>query len=318
MKKWIAAFRLRTLPLAVSSIIAGCALAIHIKKYVFVWSNEYGTIERNGSTKEYIIMAMAILTAILLQVLSNLANDYGDFVKGTDNENRVGPERAMQSGAISKKQMKMALIINSILAFCSGVFLLWLSFGNNWKIFSIYIAVGIACIIGAIKYTVGKNPYGYRAMGDLFVFIFFGLIGVLGSYYLIRQEINLEVVLLAISMGCFSVMVLNLNNMRDIENDAASNKITIPVKIGLDMAKSAYHPFLLLLGWTCLIVMFLYLDLDSMLLIFVPAYIFIKHLKFVLLNDKAELFNPELKKISLGTFFVSLAIFLATLLFYNF
>ena len=219
-KAWISAFRLRTLPLAIAGIILGSFLAG--SKNAFHWD----------------IAGMAVLTAILLQVLSNLANDYGDFAKGTDNENRVGPERAMQSGSITEPQMKKALYLFGFLSLISGVYLLWLSFGTAKLIYALaFLIIGLMAIWAAIKYTVGKSAYGYQGLGDVFVFIFFGWVSVVGVYFLHVQTIDLAVFLPASTLGLLSAGVLNLNNTRDIVNDKESGKITLAVKLGYTNAR---------------------------------------------------------------------------------
>lgn len=299
---WISAIRPRTLPLAASSIIAGSALAL----------GEHTFHNFNQSLK---IAGFTLLTALLLQILSNLANDYGDFAKGTDNEDRIGPERAMQSGAISKKQMFRALLLVTALTLISGITLLYLSFGKDFtnpKTLVLF-GLGLLSIGAAIKYTVGDNAYGYKAMGDIFVFVFFGLVGVLGSYFVITHQINWQIVLVGIAFGAFSTLVLNLNNMRDIDNDKSSGKITIPVKIGFERAKS-YHATLNLIGWGALVVFLLVRDTKAIALMFLPGYIFYKNLKFVLANEDKAALNPELKKIALATFALAIMIAIAVYL----
>lgn len=230
-KAWISAFRLRTLPLAVAGIILGAFMA-----------------SANG-LHHWGITSMAILTAVLLQILSNLANDYGDYTKGTDNENRIGPERAMQSGAINPSQMKNALIFFGILSLISGVTLLGLSFGMNKLVYAlIFLAIGIAAIWAAVKYTVGDSAYGYQGLGDLFVFIFFGWVSVVGVYFLHTQSIPLLVFLPASALGLLSAGVLNLNNTRDHINDKASGKNTLAVKLGFENAKK-YQVGLLMIAF---------------------------------------------------------------------
>ncbi|MGB0805700.1 MAG: 1,4-dihydroxy-2-naphthoate polyprenyltransferase [Salibacteraceae bacterium] len=232
-KAWLSAFRLRTLPLAIAGILLGSFLALAQDKH------------------NWIISLMAILTATLLQVLSNLANDYGDFTKGTDNENRVGPERAMQSGAINKKQMKNALILFSALSLLSGVVLLWVSFGTEKLLYALlFLFIGLSAIWAAIKYTVGDSAYGYQGLGDVFVFLFFGLVSVVGVYFLNVQSIDLKILLPASALGLLSTGVLNLNNTRDIENDKASNKNTLAVKLGYQKAKF-YQLVLFLFALIC-------------------------------------------------------------------
>lgn len=225
---WIAAARLRTLPLAASSIIAGSGIAYTTN--CFSWT----------------VAALTLVTALLLQILSNFANDYGDFVKGTDNENRKGPMRTMQSGAITKPQMRNAIIIIALATLSCGIALV-ITATKGMKLMypMLFIILGLIAIAAAIKYTVGKNAYGYAGLGDLFVFLFFGWVAVGGTYWLQTHEISYPLILPASAFGMLSMGVLNLNNMRDIENDAKMGKRTIPVKIGIGSAK-VYHTLLLL------------------------------------------------------------------------
>lgn len=227
MKAWIEAARPRTLPLSLSGIILGGLLA--------KWKGDF-----NG-----IIFVLSCSTTILFQVLSNFANDYGDGVKGTDNKHRIGPQRAIQSGAISRKTMFTGIIITTILSLISAIALLWYSFiPGNWNDFFIFIGLGIASILAALFYTMGKKPYGYMGLGDLFVFIFFGWVAVLGSEYLYTHTLNWSTLLPASAVGLFSVAVLNLNNMRDIESDRMSGKYTFALRIGFQNAK--YYQLLLM------------------------------------------------------------------------
>lgn len=285
MKDWIKAFRLRTLPLSLSGII--------ISYFYFLFSS---------SSQNHIVFGLALITTVLLQILSNLANDYGDGVKGTDNENRIGPERGVQSGSISSKQMLRAIVIFSTLSFLSGISLLLLAFGiENWLPLIVYLGLGLASIAAAIKYTIGKSAYGYRAMGDLFVFIFFGLVGVLGFYLLLSSSIDLKIILLSIIIGIFSVMVLNLNNMRDIKNDKDSGKTTIPVLLGSTKAK-LYH---LALGFIIIISTIIFNILIDKQLIWLNAIALIPlfiHLLKVSKTVQPKDFDPELKKVALTTF----------------
>lgn len=289
IKHWIEAARLRTLPLSVSGIILGSCFA-----------------EYNGFFK-WTVFILAILTTLALQVLSNLANDYGDGVKGTDNDDRVGPERAIQSGKISPYQMMLAIRTN-ILIIIALVFLLLLSaFGVRYILYTIiFFMLAIISIYASVKYTVGDNAYGYRGLGDLFVFIFFGFISVIGSYFLYAKQLDHVVFLPACIVGLLSVAVLNLNNMRDIESDRLSNKNTMVVKMGLQNAKK-YHYFLVLSA------MFLFITFTVLyywspfnligLIVFIPL---IKHLKRV---NKARLgqdFDGELKVVALSTFALSI------------
>lgn len=229
MKKWLAAFRLRTLPLALSSIGMGSFLAAA--------ENLFNPL----------IFTLCVLTTIFLQVLSNLANDYGDTVNGADHADRQGPSRAVQSGAITLGQMKTAMIIFVILSLISGLLLLYISFGLNWQAFLFFFGIGVLAILAAIAYTAGRRPYGYIGLGDLSVFIFFGIVGVLGSYYLFTQQFAWDLALPAVSCGLFAVGVLNINNIRDIESDKAAGKYSVPVRIGREAAVN-YHIALLFIG----------------------------------------------------------------------
>lgn len=285
---WIKAFRLRTLPLSLSCILVGSGLAVIDNK--FSWS----------------ILILAIITTTLLQVLSNIANDYGDTIKGTDNDNRVGPERALQSGKITRSQMKKAIIINSILALFSGLILISTAFDReNFITILFFIVLGVAAIAAAIKYTMGKNPYGYSGMGDLFVFLFFGLIGVMGTHYLHTNIFDIKALFPSVAIGLLSAAVLNMNNMRDEENDKECNKNTLVVKIGARNAK-IYHSFLIGLAFIMLLVTLTIFDLPLIsYLSTLPFIVLFKNIYTVWKNKiKAEL-DPELKKIALSTFFIS-------------
>jgi 1,4-dihydroxy-2-naphthoate polyprenyltransferase len=192
-----------------------------------------------------LVFTLALLTTLLLQVLSNLANDLGDTQNGADSDDRHGPTRAVQTGAISIKAMKNALIVFVVLSLVSGITLLLVSFGlSAIKEFGIFFLLGLLSIGAAIKYTMGKSPYGYQGLGDLFVFLFFGLVGVIGVYFLFTQTVTLEVTMVACSFGLFSVGVLNINNIRDIKSDFKAGKISIPVRLGAHYA-ALYHLVLL-------------------------------------------------------------------------
>ena len=287
-KTWIKAFRLRTLPLAVSSILMGSFVAIFDGTYS-------GTV-----------IGLAILTTVLLQILSNLANDYGDSQKGTDNVNRLGPERTVQSGAITPAQMKKGIIVFVILSLLSGVSLLYFSFPDDFMLALIFLLIGLAAIWSAIKYTVGKGAYGYAGFGDLFVFLFFGLAGVLGTYYLNARTLNWEVVLPAMSLGFLSMGVLNLNNMRDIDNDVKSGKNTLASRLGFRRAK-IYHA-VLIISAILLTLDFVLANYESPLnLIFLlAAVIMILDLVKVLKTQEQGRLDPFLKKLALSTFLFTL------------
>jgi len=228
---WIQACRLRTLPLAVASIIVAAGLAVQHQ----VFSSS--------------IFVLSLLTALLLQILSNLANDYGDALTGADDQ-RTGPERAMQSGLISAASMKKAIVLVTGLCLISGLSLLSVSFAGDLTRWLIFLGLGVAAIIAAITYTMGKLPYGYRAMGDLAVFLFFGLLGVLGSFYLQALTLPISLILPAISVGLLSAAVLNINNMRDVYSDKAANKITLVVLLGRKKA-FVYHLLLISTAMLC-------------------------------------------------------------------
>jgi 1,4-dihydroxy-2-naphthoate octaprenyltransferase len=288
LKHWLAAFRLRTLPLAVSSIIAGSALA---------WF--HGAFQAP-------VLVLALITAILLQILSNLANDLGDHQHGTDNQERVGPQRAVQSGAISPAAMRRAMIICGALAFASGIALIITALGLS-PVTLAFLLLGLLAIGAAVKYTFGRNPYGYAGLGDLSVLLFFGIVGVCGTYYLHTGYIDTIIQLPAFGFGLLSTGVLNVNNLRDIRNDKVSGKITMAVRLGFDAAKG-YHGILLVGGLLCLIA-FTAVAFRGMpqwgWLITLPALG--THLRTVLrAHDPASL-DPQLKKLALITFFTALA-----------
>jgi 1,4-dihydroxy-2-naphthoate polyprenyltransferase len=190
------------------------------------------------------IFLLCVLTTVFLQILSNLANDYGDSVHGADHADRKGPSRAVQSGTIKPATMRQAIVLFSILSLVSGVTLLFVAFGFQWNAILFFLVLGLLSIGAAITYTVGRKPYGYLGLGDVSVLIFFGLIGVMGSYYLFTKNISWLEVLPAASMGLLSVAVLNVNNIRDIDSDRIAGKFSIPVRLGRTKA-NRYHWMLL-------------------------------------------------------------------------
>lgn len=221
MSDWIKAARLRTLPLSLSGIIMGAFIA--------KW-RLYG----EGEIWDWKIFVLALVVTLLYQVLSNYANDYGDGIKGTDVKRAAEAEaRAVASGKITAKQMKNAVILFSILSSIATVALLYVAFIPKYmNEFYIFIGLGVACILAAIGYTVGKKPYGYMGLGDLFVFIFFGLVSVCGSYFLFTKTFSWDMLLPGAAIGMMSMAVLNLNNMRDIESDRLSGKNSFALRIG--------------------------------------------------------------------------------------
>ena len=297
-KVWLNAARPRTLPLSVSGILVGTAMA---SLYVEI---------------NYIIFFLALLTTIGFQVTSNFANDYGDGVKGTDNDNRIGPKRALQSGLLSRKALKKGIVvsvsINLILVLC----LLVVSFGREYLHWGIlFLFLGGFSVWAAIKYTVGDSAYGYKGLGDIFVFLFFGLLGVLGSMFLYIKTIPFVSVLPAMSIGLLSVGVLNLNNLRDVTSDKLAGKNTMVVKMGFENGKR-YHTLLLVLSFVCICI-FLFSDVVHFfqficLIAFVPIFI---HLGFVMKTTSPQLLDPELKKLALSTFLLALLFYFSYVYF---
>lgn len=298
MKHWIEAARVRTLPLSVSGIIVGSFYAM--SQGMFNWN----------------IVTFALLTTLGLQILSNFANDYGDGVKGTDNKDRVGPMRAIQSGMITPNAMKNAIGLTAVITFTFAVLLIYFAFKESYLLYSLFfLMLGILAIASAIRYTVGKGAYGYRGFGDLFVFIFFGMVSTFGVYFMFSKSIDWLLLLPATAIGFLSVGVLNLNNMRDEESDRKAGKNTIVVKMGGENAKK-YH-FFLVISAMVLVLLFAYLNnfhFDQY--IFVVAYFpLISHLITVYKNKNPKLLDPELKKLAISTFLLSLLLALCLIFF---
>ena len=298
-KAWIGALRLRTLPLSLSGIIVGSAMAY----YYGGWNFQ--------------IFILAISTTVLFQILSNLANDLGDSQKGTDNDQRVGPTRAIQSGEISQRSMKNAVVLVTLLSFSSACELIYISSALiSDSLIWIYLGLTGVSIFAAILYTVGKSAYGYYGLGDLMVFLFFGCLSVLGVFILYGMRFEALTLMPAFTIGFWSVAVLNLNNMRDIVNDAASSKRTVVVQLGSARAKY-YHLILILSGlsiWTTLNGVYVYLNNNWIFLIAVfPTLFLYPHLKRVIEINDPSMYDPELKKVALITF--SSSILFATSLF---
>jgi len=289
IKAWIISLRLRTLPLALSTIFMGSFLAAGenlFNIHVLIWAS---------------------LTTLFLQILSNLANDYGDARSGADNDDRQGPRRMIQSGKISLKQMKKAVIITSALALVSGSTLIIVSLDGHHLVAFIFFIMGIAAIAAAIRYTVGKNPYGYRGLGDLYVFIFFGIMGVGGTFFLHTGTWQWPVLLPAIAIGLFSTGVLNLNNIRDIESDRKIGKKTLPVLMGREKA-AVYHLALLTAGWIMIMMWTVFHAPQTkgwLLLLTLP--VFIKNSIAAFRDEQpAYKLDKELRNLSLGTLLVVL------------
>lgn len=294
VKAWLNAARLRTLPLSISGIFVGTALAAYY-----------------GATNVTIFI-LALCTTIGLQVTSNFANDYGDGVKGTDGDDRIGPKRALQSGLLSAAELKRGIYISIVINAVLIVSLIITSFGTKDVLYPVlFLVLGALAIWAAIKYTVGKSAYGYQGLGDVFVFIFFGLVSVLGSMFLYLKFIDLIAVLPAIAIGLLSVGVLNLNNMRDIKSDTAVGKNTLAVKMGLSKAKK-YHYTILVVSFLCLFYFLFTTNASQLRYVSLVGYLpILVHLRKVALTEKAAELDPELKKLALSTFFIAVLFFIS-------
>ncbi|QLG47159.1 1,4-dihydroxy-2-naphthoate octaprenyltransferase [Costertonia aggregata] len=292
-KAWVNAARLRTLPLSISGILVGTALA-----------NFYGY-------SNTVIFILALLTTIGFQVTSNFANDYGDGVKGTDNDERIGPKRAYQSGLLSRKELKKGIIVSIMINLVLVLFVVYFSFGTeNLDNTLVFLILGLASVWAAIRYTVGNSAYGYKGLGDVFVFLFFGLLGVVGSMFLFTKNVTLLSFLPAIAIGTLSTAVLNLNNLRDHISDKKSNKNTLVVFMGFENGK-VYHYVLILVAFICMLC-FTLLNKGSLvgyvhLLAFIPMFI---HLIKVYKTEEPRSLDVELKKLALSTFLLALLFYL--------
>jgi 1,4-dihydroxy-2-naphthoate octaprenyltransferase len=281
---WIHALRLRTLPLSLSGIILGSGIAA---------SQDYWN---------WLVFLLAMVTTVLFQILSNLANDLGDSLKGTDNAQRIGPVRSVQSGVISTTEMKKAVIFTALLSFISAGLLIY--FGTKELSNSVlltYIFLAIACVIAAITYTVGKKAYGYHGLGDLMVLLFFGGVSVLGVYPLFAKHFDWLLILPAFTIGSFSTAVLNLNNMRDRVNDERSGKRTLVVLMGPNLAK-LYHTLLILSGIACIPVYLTQIKNQWAFIGLAPCIVLLLHVRKVMATKNPADFDPELKKVALSTF----------------
>ena len=277
---WISALRLRTLPLALSCIFMGGLLAA--RQHDFDW----------------MIFSLCCLTTVALQILSNLANDYGDSIHGADSDIRMGPLRMVQSGNISSQQMKLGIGISGLIALALGLMLIYISLQLSMTSL-LFLVFGIGALIAAVNYTMGKNPYGYVGLGDFSVFIFFGWLGVMGTYFLLTKTLDWSIMLPATSCSLFAVAVLNLNNIRDIESDQLVGKISIPVRIGREKAV-IYHYALLIAGICCAIVYVLIhykTPLQFLFLLTLPA--FWLNAKAVSIQKEAMALDPYLKQMAL-------------------
>jgi 1,4-dihydroxy-2-naphthoate octaprenyltransferase len=298
MKHWIQAARLRTLPLSVSGIIVGSVYAL---------SHSTDKVLTPTEVFNWRIFGFAMLTTLGLQILSNFANDYGDGIKGTDNDDRIGPKRAIQSGNISPKAMKNALVLTSFLTLIVAIFLIYFAFGmSNFAYSFFFLILGISAIASAIRYTVGESAYGYNGFGDIFVFVFFGLVSTLGVNFLYSKQLDFNLFLPAIAIGFLSVGVLNLNNMRDEASDRKAKKNTIVVKMGGETAKK-YHYFLVISAMVLVVIFAIINNFHFDQYLFLLAYFpLIKHLVTVYKNKEPRALDPELKKLALSTFALSI------------
>lgn len=280
---WIAAARLRTLPLALSSIILGSLVA------------------RFHGMFSIIIMVLCMLTATLYQILSNYANDLGDGLKGTD-ANRIGEKRAVASGLISIPEMKKAVILFAVLSLLSGSYLSWFATQQQpVYVTLLFIGLGIAAVVAALKYTMGKGAYGYSGLGDVFVLLFFGWIGVGGAYFLNAKQLPFNILLPATAVGFLTVGVLNLNNLRDVENDARAGKRTLVVLLGRHRSK--IYQTVLLGGALILQTAFTFGQSAQW-----GGYLFLATAPIILINLKKtwaatqpEAFDPLLKPLAIST-----------------
>jgi 1,4-dihydroxy-2-naphthoate octaprenyltransferase len=255
-KAWLSSFRLQTLPLAAATILIANALAY--------WQGQF----------DFQVFLLTLLTALLLQITSNLANDYGDFAKQTDTFERLGPLRGIHHGLITLGQLRIVLCLTICVSILSGLYLLFISTKSTEQLY-FFIGLGALSIVAAVTYTVGKKPYGYIGLGDLSVLMFFGFVGIMGSYYLQTNELGAWLILPAISSGFLSMGVLNINNMRDHEQDEKAGKRTLVVMMGLSWAKS-YQISLLLTSLGVLIIFVVsYLPLTSLwiFIVLIPLYL---------------------------------------------
>ena len=286
---WLKAARPKTIPLSISGILVGSSFSIYQGFF------------------DSIIFILAIVTAVCFQVLSNFANDYGDGLKGTDNH-RIGPERVVASGLITLSQIKRAIIVTSVFSLGFSLTLIFYVFDDSLLNISIFIGLSLCSIIAAITYTVGKTPYGYYGFGDLFVFIFFGLISVVGSNFLYTKFFDHSVILLAIIIGLLCTAVLNINNIRDIENDRNSSKRTIPVQIGFKFSKY-YHFFIIALSIFLLFIWLAEFNYSSNFIFIAFSFlILLRHIYKVVRSKFPADFKPLLTELAISVFLVSVLI----------
>ena len=297
LKMWWETARPKTLPLALASIFTGSALGY--------WANPQGF---NG-----LVMALCLLTTILLQVLSNFANDYGDHQKGSDTEERIGPLRGIQKGAISAKELKWGLILMVVASFLSGSFLIGIAYENLSDLLA-FAGLGILAIVAAITYTVGAKPYGYMGLGDISVLVFFGLLGVGGTYYLQTHSIDSHIILPAIGSGLLASAVLNINNLRDIEQDAKAGKNTLAVRLGVYKGR-VYHCILLSVAALCYLAFAVATAISWTNYLFVLAIpLLAKHAIFVYHSQQPSELRPMLAQMSMISLLINILFSLGLLI----
>ena len=297
LKMWWETARPKTLPLALASIFTGSALGY--------WANPQGF---NG-----LVMALCLLTTILLQVLSNFANDYGDHQKGSDTQERIGPLRGIQKGAILAKELKWGLILMVVASFLSGSFLIGIAYENLSDLFA-FAGLGILAIVAAITYTVGAKPYGYMGLGDISVLVFFGLLGVGGTYYLQTHSIDSHIILPAIGSGLLASAVLNINNLRDIEQDVKAGKNTLAVRLGAYKGR-VYHCILLSVAALCYLAFAVATAISWRNYLFVLAMpLLAKHAIFVYRSQQPSELRPMLAQMSMISLLINILFSLGLLI----
>ena len=297
LKMWWETARPKTLPLALASIFTGSALGY--------WANPQ---DFNG-----LVMALCLLTTILLQVLSNFANDYGDHQKGSDTEERIGPLRGIQKGAMSAKELKWGLILMVVASFLSGSFLIGIAYENLSDLLA-FAGLGILAIVAAITYTVGAKPYGYMGLGDISVLVFFGLLGVGGTYYLQTHSIDSHIILPAIGSGLLASAVLNINNLRDIEQDAKAGKNTLAVRLGAYKGR-VYHCILLSVAALCYLAFAVATAISWTNYLFVLAMpLLAKHAIFVYRSQQPRELRPMLAQMSMISLLINILFSLGLLI----
>lgn len=297
MKAWLAAARLRTLPLALAGILLG---AIPVSGEEFEWN---------------LTFSLCLLTAITLQILSNFANDFGDTQNGADQFRTNGPARAVQSGVISPQRMKLAIVVSAILSIGLGITLLWISlWQKGWTLtFFVFLAIGLTSVAAAYYYTAGDKPYGYIGLGDLSVFVFFGLAAVMGSHFLLYKHFDFAVLLLATMQGVLSVLVLHLNNMRDFHDDAKAGKKTMAIRLGWRLSKW-YFGLLSFISMAALALLAIQLDPYLLFLVGLVSVILLSIFPSIAHSENVKGIDAQLKKVALSSFFVAIVLFLNTII----